>query len=293
MIRYDVRSPRADDFINHQEILDTLAYAAMHQARRRSGAFHPGKGPGKPDAGPRPRYDAHSPRGLGASGLRGPGGERRDPPARPRHQAGLSTATASCCSRRSIFPTTASTAAVYCPYHAKNKRHPAQASSRRRRFAPRSSPCRTWATSAWPSRQARIRSTTPSSYILESIETIYGIKHKNGAIRRVNVNIAATTEDAYRQLKDAGNRHLHPVPGDLPHAPATKSCTPSGPKARLRLPHRGPRTAPWPAASTTWGSACCSGLEVLSPTSSPACSCTRSIWKPCSAWARTPSRCRG
>ena len=31
MIRYDVRSPRADDFINHQEILDTLAYAAMHR----------------------------------------------------------------------------------------------------------------------------------------------------------------------------------------------------------------------------------------------------------------------
>ena len=31
MIRYNVRSPRADDFINHQEILDTLAYAAMHR----------------------------------------------------------------------------------------------------------------------------------------------------------------------------------------------------------------------------------------------------------------------
>ena len=44
----------------------------------------------------------------------------------------------------------------------------------------------------------------PLEYILECIQTIYGIKHKNGAIRRVNVNIAATTVDNYRRLKDAG-----------------------------------------------------------------------------------------
>ncbi len=44
----------------------------------------------------------------------------------------------------------------------------------------------------------------PIEYILESIETIYGIKHKNGAIRRVNVNIAATTVENYRKLHDAG-----------------------------------------------------------------------------------------
>jgi 2-iminoacetate synthase len=41
-------------------------------------------------------------------------------------------------------------------------------------------------------------------YILESIKTIYSIKHRNGAIRRVNVNIAATTVDEYRMLKEAG-----------------------------------------------------------------------------------------
>lgn len=40
-------------------------------------------------------------------------------------------------------------------------------------------------------------------YILDSIKTIYSIKHKNGAIRRVNVNIAATTVENYRKLKDA------------------------------------------------------------------------------------------
>jgi len=44
----------------------------------------------------------------------------------------------------------------------------------------------------------------PLDYILESIETIYSIKHKNGAIRRVNVNIAATTVENYTRLKNAG-----------------------------------------------------------------------------------------
>ena len=44
----------------------------------------------------------------------------------------------------------------------------------------------------------------PIEYVLESIKTIYGVKHKNGAIRRVNVNIAATTVENYRKLRDAG-----------------------------------------------------------------------------------------
>ena len=44
----------------------------------------------------------------------------------------------------------------------------------------------------------------PLEYILESIRTIYSIKHKNGAIRRVNVNIAATSVENYKKLKDAG-----------------------------------------------------------------------------------------
>ncbi len=45
---------------------------------------------------------------------------------------------------------------------------------------------------------------SPIEYILESIKTIYSIQHKNGAIRRVNVNIAATTVEEYKMLKDAG-----------------------------------------------------------------------------------------
>lgn len=45
---------------------------------------------------------------------------------------------------------------------------------------------------------------SPIEYVLESIKTIYSIKHKNGEIRRVNVNIAATTVENYKKLKDAG-----------------------------------------------------------------------------------------
>lgn len=45
---------------------------------------------------------------------------------------------------------------------------------------------------------------SPIEYVLESIKTIYSIKHKNGAIRRVNVNIAATTVEEYKMLRDAG-----------------------------------------------------------------------------------------
>ncbi|MBP3392507.1 MAG: [FeFe] hydrogenase H-cluster radical SAM maturase HydG [Clostridia bacterium] len=44
----------------------------------------------------------------------------------------------------------------------------------------------------------------PLEYVLESIKTIYSIHHKNGAIRRVNINIAATTVENYRKLKEAG-----------------------------------------------------------------------------------------
>jgi 2-iminoacetate synthase len=45
---------------------------------------------------------------------------------------------------------------------------------------------------------------SPIEYVLESIRTIYGVKHKNGAIRRVNINVAATTVENYRKLADAG-----------------------------------------------------------------------------------------
>ena len=54
----------------------------------------------------------------------------------------------------------------------------------------------------------------PIEYILECIKTIYSINHKNGAIRRVNVNIAATTVENYRKLKDA-DRLRHAERGQI------------------------------------------------------------------------------
>jgi 2-iminoacetate synthase len=47
-------------------------------------------------------------------------------------------------------------------------------------------------------------SECPIDYILECMHAIYGMKFKNGEIRRINVNIAATTVENYRKLKDVG-----------------------------------------------------------------------------------------
>lgn len=47
----------------------------------------------------------------------------------------------------------------------------------------------------------------PIEYILDCIKTIYSVNHRNGAIRRVNVNIAATTVENYKKLKEAESAH--------------------------------------------------------------------------------------
>ena len=81
---------------------------------------------------------------------------------------------------------------VYCPYHAKNK-------IRQEVIALQDMGHKRLALEAG---EDPIRN--PIEYILKSIQTIYSIKHKNGAIRRVNVNIAATTVENYRRLHEAG-----------------------------------------------------------------------------------------
>lgn len=68
-------------------------------------------------------------------------------------------------------------------------------------------------------------------YILESIQTIYSIKHKNGAIRRVNVNIAATTVENYRKLKDAGIG-TYILFQETYHKENYESLHPTGPKSK-------------------------------------------------------------
>lgn len=69
----------------------------------------------------------------------------------------------------------------------------------------------------------------PIEYVLESIKTIYGIKHKNGEIRRVNVNIAATTVENYRKLKDAGIG-TYILFQETYHKPTYEYLHPKGPK---------------------------------------------------------------
>ncbi len=92
---------------------------------------------------------------------------------------------------------------VYCPYHAKNRTIPrrklTQEEIRREVIALQDMGHKRLAleTGEHPTK-------SPIEYVLESINTIYSIHHKNGAIRRVNVNIAATTVENYTRLKDAG-----------------------------------------------------------------------------------------
>lgn len=92
---------------------------------------------------------------------------------------------------------------VYCPYHLKNK------SISRKKLSQEEIVREVMALQDMGHKRLALEAgedprNNPLEYILESIKTIYSIRHKNGAIRRVNVNIAATTVENYRKLKDAG-----------------------------------------------------------------------------------------
>ncbi|MBR4965618.1 MAG: [Lachnospiraceae bacterium] len=92
---------------------------------------------------------------------------------------------------------------VYCPYHFKNKH------ITRKKLTQEEVRAEVIALQDMGHKRLAIEAgedpvNNPLEYILECIKTIYSIKHKNGAIRRVNVNIAATTVEDYRKLKEAG-----------------------------------------------------------------------------------------
>ena len=92
---------------------------------------------------------------------------------------------------------------VYCPYHVKNKH------ICRKKLTQEQVKAETIALQDMGHKRLALEAgedpvNNPLEYILECIKTIYSIKHKNGAIRRVNVNIAATTVENYKKLKDAG-----------------------------------------------------------------------------------------
>ena len=91
---------------------------------------------------------------------------------------------------------------VYCPYHAKNK-HIARKKLTQDEIRQEVIALQDMGHKRLAIEAGEDPVNNPIEYILESIKTIYRIKHKNGAIRRVNVNIAATTVENYRKLKEA------------------------------------------------------------------------------------------
>ena len=117
---------------------------------------------------------------------------------------------------------------VYCPYHAKNKHIP------RKKLTQEEVRNEVIALQDMGHKRLAIEAgedpvNNPIEYVLECIDTIYSIKHKNGAIRRVNVNIAATTVENYRKLKEAGIG-TYILFQETYHKESYEKLHPSGPK---------------------------------------------------------------
>ncbi|NMA46778.1 MAG: [FeFe] hydrogenase H-cluster radical SAM maturase HydG [Lentisphaerae bacterium] len=191
---YDPKSPHAEDFINHDEIMDTLAYADANAANAELIDAIIAK--------------AELRKGLGhreASVLLACNLEDRN----QKIYALAEQIKKDIYGNRIVMfaPLYLSNYCVngclYCPYHLKNKQIPriklSQDEIRREVIALQDMGHKRLAIEA-----GEDPINNPLEYILESIKTIYDVKHKNDVIRRVNVNIAATTVEDYRKLKDAG-----------------------------------------------------------------------------------------
>lgn len=191
---YDVKSMCADDFINDEEIRDTLAYADAHKAdvelidqiiekaKLRKGLTHreasvllacelPDKLAEVYELAEQIKLDFYGNRIVIFAPLY------------------LSNYCVNGC--------------VYCPYHMKNK-HIARKKLTQEEVAREVIALQDMGHKRLAIEAGEDPVNNPIEYILDCINTIYSIKHKNGAIRRVNVNIAATTVENYRRLKDAG-----------------------------------------------------------------------------------------
>ena len=191
---YDPKSMKAEEFIDHQEILGSLAYADAHKsdaavidailekARRRKGLSHR-------DASVLlacELEDKNQEIYALAEQIKKDFYGNRIVLFAPLY---LSNYCVNGC--------------LYCPYHAKN-RHIA-----RKKLTQDEIRAEVIALQDMGHKRLALEAgedpvNNPLEYILESIQTVYSIKHKNGAIRRVNVNIAATTVENYRKLKEAG-----------------------------------------------------------------------------------------
>ncbi len=191
---YNPKSPKAEEFIDHQEISDTLAYADTH----------------KTDAA---LIDSILEKARLCKGL-----THREasvllacelPDKNQQIYALAREIKEKFYGNRIVMfaPLYLSNYCVngclYCPYHKKNTHIPrkklTQEEIRREVMALQNMGHKRLALEA-----GEDPVNNPLDYILESIQTIYSIRHKNGAIRRVNVNIAATTVENYRKLKEAG-----------------------------------------------------------------------------------------
>nr|WP_122013253.1 [FeFe] hydrogenase H-cluster radical SAM maturase HydG [Maliibacterium massiliense] len=191
---YNPKSLQAEAFIDHQEVLDTLTYADANRANRalidqildkarlRKGLTHreasvlmacddPAKIQEMYDLAEQIKKDFYGNRIVMFAPLY------------------LSNYCVNGC--------------VYCPYHQKNK-HIARKKLTQAEIVREVTALQDMGHKRLALEAGEDPVNNPIEYILECIDTIYGIKHKNGAIRRVNVNIAATSVENYRRLKEAG-----------------------------------------------------------------------------------------
>ena len=155
---------------------------------------------------------------------------------------------------------------VYCPYHMKNKHIP------RKKLTQDEIRREVIALQDMGHKRLAIESgedpvMNPIEYILECIDTIYSIKHKNGAIRRVNVNIAATTVENYRKLKDAGIG-TYILFQETYHKESYLKLHPTGPKHDYNYHTEAMDRAMEESMTSAWAS--CSGWNAIGM-SLPAC----------------------
>lgn len=193
-IMYNVHSAKAEEFINHQEILDTIAWAEENKNNKEA-------------------VEALIERARDCKGLTHREAALllacEDPELVDKMYAAAKEIKKKFYGNRIVMfaPLYLSNycinGCVYCPYHAKNKH------IRRKKLTQEEIRREVIALQDMGHKRLALETgedpkNNPIEYVLESIKTIYGIKHKNGAIRRVNVNIAATSVENYRKLKEAG-----------------------------------------------------------------------------------------
>lgn len=191
---YDVKSPKAEEFISHEEILDTLKYAEenKHNARLIDEILAKAalrKGLSHREAAVLLECDIPEKNELIfalAKEIKQEFYGNRIVMFAPLY---LSNYCVNGC--------------LYCPYHYKNK-HIARKKLTQEEIVKEVVALQDMGHKRLALEAGEDPVNNPIEYILDCIKTIYSIKHKNGAIRRVNVNIAATTVENYRKLKEAG-----------------------------------------------------------------------------------------